>query len=174
MISGRDGEQVERFRNRLKAWSKAIQKIVDESRSEDLVGVDSALLAEILFDVHLAHVRRWLNDDVPNTADGLAGLMRRVRIILRERESSTSRSNFKRATKGAHAKLLRPTETVPLASQHGTVIGRREFISALWSGGVVWPLAARAQRPHRIPRDGVRAGPCRGCVDGPHNKWDPR
>ena len=98
------GEQVERFRNRLKAWPKAIQKIVDESRSEDLVGDDPALLAEILFDVHLAHVRRWLNDDVPNTADGLAGLMRRVRIILRGRENSTSRSKFKRATKAGHAK----------------------------------------------------------------------
>ena len=98
------GEQVEQFRNRLKAWSKAIQKIVDESRSEDLVGVDSAVLAEILFDVHLAHVRRWLNDEVPSTADGLAGLMRRVRIILRGRENSTSRGNFKRATKGAHTK----------------------------------------------------------------------
>ena len=98
------GEQVERFRNRLKAWPKAIQKIVDESRSEDLVGDDPALLAEILFDVHLAHVRRWLNDDVPNTADGLAGLMRRVRIILRGTENSTSRSKFKRATKAGHAK----------------------------------------------------------------------
>jgi AcrR family transcriptional regulator len=98
------GEQVEQFRNRLKAWSKAIQKIVDESRSEDLVGVDSAVLAEILFDVHLAHVRRWLNDEVPSTADGLAGLMRRVRIILRGRQNSTSRGNFKRATKGAHTK----------------------------------------------------------------------
>jgi AcrR family transcriptional regulator len=98
------GEQVEQFRNRLKAWSKAIQKIVDESRSEDLVGVDSALLAEILFDVHLAHVRRWLNDEIPSTADGLAGLMRRVRIILRGRENSTSRGNFKRAAKGAHTK----------------------------------------------------------------------
>jgi hypothetical protein len=93
---------VERFRNRLKAWSKVILKLVDESRSEDLVGVDSALLAEILFDVHLAHVRRWLNDDVPNAADGLVGLMRRVRIILRERQSSASRSNLKRATRRAN------------------------------------------------------------------------
>jgi AcrR family transcriptional regulator len=96
------GEQVERFRNRLKAWSKVILKLVDESRSKELVGVDSALLAEILFDVHLAHVRRWLNDDVPNAADGLVGFMRRVRIILRERQSSASRSNLKRATKRAN------------------------------------------------------------------------
>jgi AcrR family transcriptional regulator len=102
------GDQVERFRNRLKAWPKAIQKIVDEWRSGDLVGVDSALLAEILFDVHLAHVRRWLKDDVPNTADGLAGLMRRVRIILRGGETSTHRSNVKRATKRVSAKTPAP------------------------------------------------------------------
>jgi len=34
-------------------------------------------------------------------------------------------------------------------------IGRREFISALWSGVVMWSLAARAQQPHRIRRLGV-------------------
>jgi hypothetical protein len=37
-------------------------------------------------------------------------------------------------------------------------IGRREFISALWSGVVMWSLAARAQQPHRIRRLGVLMG----------------
>ena len=81
------GEQAARYLRRMEIWRDAIATLLE---SAELVGrlrldVPAALIARVLFDVHLVEVRRWMAADRPDPALGQALLRELFAVVLGSR-----------------------------------------------------------------------------------------
>jgi AcrR family transcriptional regulator len=82
------GEQSRRFYARMDRWYGAVEHIITTAEQQNLItiGKDAGLLARILFDIHLAEVRRCLRDDSPDFPAALIETGKIIRLILGDRE----------------------------------------------------------------------------------------
>ena len=81
------GEQAQRYMRRMAAWQDAIAAVLEEAgRAGQLrLDVPAALLARVLFDVHLVEVRRWMSANSPDPASGQAVLRQMFAVVLEHR-----------------------------------------------------------------------------------------
>ena len=81
------GEQARRYLRRLDTWQDAIAAVLAKAGQAGQLQLDvpAALLARVLFDVHLVEVRRWMNAEQPDPAQGQAMLRRMFAAVLKSR-----------------------------------------------------------------------------------------
>lgn len=81
------GEQARRYLRRLDTWQDAIAAVLARAGQAGQLRLDvpAALLARVLFDVHLVEVRRWMNAGQPDPAQGQAMLRRMFAAVLKGR-----------------------------------------------------------------------------------------
>lgn len=81
------GEQAQRYLRRLDTWQHAIAAVLTKAGAAGQLRLEAptAVLARILFDIHLVEVRRWMNADHPDPVQGQAMLRRMFAVVLRER-----------------------------------------------------------------------------------------
>lgn len=87
------GEQAQRYMRRLDTWQDAIASVLENAgRAGQLrLDVPAALLARVLFDVHLVEVRRWMGGGQPDPAQGQAMLRRMFAAVLKSRLTGSGR-----------------------------------------------------------------------------------
>lgn len=78
------GEQARRYLRRLDIWQDAIAAVLAKAGQVGQLQLDvpAALLARVLFDVHLVEVRRWMSAAQPDPAQGQAMLRRMFAAVL--------------------------------------------------------------------------------------------
>lgn len=78
------GEQARRYMRRMDTWQDSIAAVLETAGSAGQLrlGVPAALLARILFDIHLVEVRRWMNAGQPDPAQGQAMLRQMFAAVL--------------------------------------------------------------------------------------------
>ena len=81
------GEQALRYMRRMEAWQDAIAAMLEEAVRAGQLRLDApaALLARVLFDIHLVEVRRWMNAGTPDPARGQAVLRQMFAVVLEHR-----------------------------------------------------------------------------------------
>ena len=81
------GEQARRYLRRLDTWQDAIAGALSQAGRAGQIRLDvpAALLARVLFDVHLVEVRRWMGAGQPDPAQGQAMLRRMFAAVLEHR-----------------------------------------------------------------------------------------
>jgi AcrR family transcriptional regulator len=95
----RTGEQSRRFYARMDRWYGAVERIITTAEQQDFItiGQDTQLLARILFDIHLAEVRRCLRDERPDFSRALEETDKIIRLILGDRERNVGRQRSRQA-----------------------------------------------------------------------------
>lgn len=80
---GEPGEQAERFTRRIDAWMRALATVLGRAKRAGELRLDApaTVMARILWDLHLAEVRRWMTD-APVAATGRAQLRRLYAVVL--------------------------------------------------------------------------------------------
>ncbi len=81
------GEQAQRYMRRMDAWQDAIATVLEEAGHAGRLRLDApaALLARVLFNIHLVEVRRWMNAGSPDPATGQAVLRQMFAVVLESR-----------------------------------------------------------------------------------------
>ena len=84
------GEQAQRYMRRLEVWQDSIAAVLAKAGALGQLRLDvsAALLARILFDIHLVEVRRWMSADQPDPVQGQAMLRRMCAATLQSRLST--------------------------------------------------------------------------------------
>ncbi len=82
-LDGEAGEQAGRFTRRIDAWMRAIATVLSRAKRSGELRLEppAAVMARILWDLHLAEVRRWMTD-APVAAVGQAQLRRLYAVVL--------------------------------------------------------------------------------------------
>ncbi len=85
------GEQARRYMRRMDTWQDSIAGVLEAAGSAGLLRLEvpAALLARILFDVHLVEVRRWMGAGQPDPAQGQATLRQMFAAVLGSRLSAS-------------------------------------------------------------------------------------
>jgi AcrR family transcriptional regulator len=82
------GEQARRYVRRMDAWMRALTDLLNQAKlaAELRLEVPAALMARILWDLHLVQVRRWMaKAEAPAAATGQAQLRRIYTLVLNGR-----------------------------------------------------------------------------------------
>ncbi len=87
------GEQASRYLHRMETWQDAIATLLEGAHDAGCLHLDvpAALLAQILFDVHLVEVRRWMGVGQPDPAQGQATLRQMFAAVLGSRLHAAGR-----------------------------------------------------------------------------------
>jgi AcrR family transcriptional regulator len=88
--AGAMGGQFRRYLERLDAWQDVIAEILVQGEVNGQIHMDvpAALLARILFDIHMVEVRRWMAANVPAPEQGKATLRAMFKAVLGSRVHS--------------------------------------------------------------------------------------
>lgn len=81
------GEQAMRYLRRMETWQDAIATLLEGACAAGRLRLDvpAALLARILFDIHLVEVRRWMGAGQPEPGVGQATLRQMFAAVLESR-----------------------------------------------------------------------------------------